>query len=607
MSESTIESTDQPQPGPQADVSVRLGARTKAVAWLPAIVAALFFVAFSAIVLSQPEKMIEPDPYAYRASIAALENGNINLSQEQYDALSLELQQTSLGGGIMQWHQNDDGSWVSEKNPGYPFLAVGFDEAGALRLAPLFYGALACLAMWFGARRWLGRWGGTFAVGAYCSTALAMVMAWRSTMPTFTDASLIAAGLGLLIWSVVALDRSRRIRTIVGALAFFSFGLAVSVRYTSAAVLGVAAVFALIVCLRSKWKLGWSTLVWWAIASLPPLIASLAYNAVYFDGPFSTGYNASTVQFSTSAISPNLRIMPGRLWQAMPVFVIGLAAVAVLIAVQIIHAVRTRSKNTSSQDAALAENQTEFAESAEVSQPIDPSPATIDRWIGSFLVVTWAATWVMYSAYEWTANLGGGFGGGRAGGAPRFGGGVGPAMGAMSQPVYSTVRFYLPALGAIALLVAWLFTRMPAVIGILALVALFAVGGHEFINTVNSSWASMSIGGGGGSMFGPGANGGPGNQGGSGGFPQFDPSKCPNLPQLPQLPQGGPSQGGGAPSGQRPQAGNDFGTPPNGQQGRGGITFDENGCPVLPGSTSSGSSNSTTTSSISPASAGASA
>jgi len=556
--------------------------------WLPGIIAVLFFVAFSALVLSRPEKMIEPDPYAYRASIAALEEGNISLSQEQYDALSLKLQQSSSGGGIIQWHHNDDGSWVSEKNPGYPFLAVGFDEAGALRLAPLFYGALACLGMWIGARRWLGRWGGTFAVGAYCSTALAMVMAWRSTMPSFADASLIAAGLGLLIWSVVALDRSRRIRTIVGALAFFSFGLAVSVRYTSAAVLGVAAVFALIVCLRPKWKLGWSTLLWWAIASLPPIIASLAYNAIYFDGPFSTGYNASTVQFSTSAISPNLRIMPGRLWQAMPVFVVGLAAIAVMIAVQIIHAVRVRSAKSTVVDTDNADNAGEPSATSISDQPNNPSPATVDRWIGSFLVITWAVTWVMYSAYEWTANLGGGFGGDRPGGARVFIGGGGPAMGGMSQPVYSTVRFYLPALGAIALLVAWLFTRMPAVFGILALIALFAFGGHEFINTVDSQWASGSFDAGRSSMVGPGGNGGPGGQTGSGGFGQFDPSKCPNLPQMPQ----GGSLPGGAP---QMQPGNGPGVPPNGQIDRGGITFDDNGCPILPGSASNGSTSSSTT------------
>jgi hypothetical protein len=425
-----------------------------------------------------------------------------------------------------------------------------------------------------------------------------MVMAWRSTMPTFTDASLIAAGLGLLIWSVVALDRSRRLRTIVGALAFFSFGLAVSVRYTSAAVLGVAAVFALIVCLRPKWKLGWSTLVWWAIASLPPILASLAYNAVYFDGPFSTGYNASTVQFSTSAISPNLRIMPGRLWQAMPVFVVGLAAIAVMIAVQIIHAIRSRSAKSlvvDKADTANTDNTGEPTALTATEQPIGPSPATVDRWIGSFLAISWAATWVMYSAYEWTANLGGGFGGGRAGGAPSFGAGGGPAMGGMSQPVYSTVRFYLPALGAIALLVAWLFTRMPAVIGVVALIALFAFGGHEFINTVNSQWASMSMGGGRGSMVGPDGNRDPGGQTGPGDFGHFDPSKCPNLPQMPQ---------GGAPpgSGQQPQRqpGTGPGVPPNGPIDRGGITFDDNGCPILPGSASTTSTTAPTTAPTTP-------
>ena len=547
--------------------------REIAIRWLPAIIAVLFFVAFSAIVLSQPEKMIEPDPYAYRASIAALEDGNITLDQSQYDALSTTLQQTSLGGGIMQWHQNDNGTWVSEKNPGYPFLAVGFDEAGALRLAPLFYGALACLALWFGARRWLGHWGGTFAIGAYCSTALAMVMAWRSTMPTFTDASLVAVGLGLLIWSVVALDRSHRARSIVGALAFLTFGLATFVRYTNIVVLGVAALFALAVCLRPKWKLGLSTLIWWAIASIPPLIASLVYNAVVFDGPFSTGYNASTVQFSTSAVPDNFRIMPSRLWQAMPIFVVGLLAIVVLVAFQIMHALRVRSEETT--------GNTELVKSDTETTATAISATTIDRWVGIFLIFTWAATWATYAAYEWTANMGGGrpTGGG-------FGGGAlpGGAMSAMSQPVYSTVRFYLPALGAIALLVAWLFTRVPAAIGVVALIALFAFGGHEFRDTVNSQWASMSMSGGRGAFGGP---------------QQFDLSKCSNLPQMPQ---GAQNQNGGPPAGGLPnrQQSNGVpnglpGTPPNGAQGRGELTLDESGCPVLPGANSSGS---TTTSTI---------
>lgn len=514
----------------------------RAAAVLPSVLAIVFFVAFSIVVLHRAEKMIEPDPYAYRASIAALENGDLTLDQQQYDALSLKLQATSLGGGIMQWHQNDDGQWVSEKNPGYPFLAVGFDEIGALRLAPLFYGALACLAMWFGARRWLGRWGGTFAVGAYCSTALAMIMAWRSTMPTFTDASLVATGLGLLIWSAVAVDRSLRARTIVGAAAFFSFGLAVFVRYTNIVVLAVAALFALALCLRPIWRLGWTTLVWWALAALPPIIASLAYNAMVFDGPFSTGYKASTVQFSSGAIPDNLRLMPGRLWQAMPVFVIGLVSIGVLLVVQITHALRSRR---SSDDA--VEPPGEAAVAASPATDIAPTSTTVDRWIGALLVLTWAAIWATYSAYEWTTRMGVGPapGSGRNGPAGIVGG-LGGAMGAIAtdstQTVYSTVRFYLPALGAIALLVAWLLTRLPAVIGVVLLIALFLFGTHEFLDVSGDRWASTPMGGGGDArsgQVGPGPSGGPEFPGAPSG---------PNGSGAGSRGSGGPPGVGGAPS-----------------------------------------------------------
>ena len=59
-----------------------------------------------------------------------------------------------------QWVEVSNGRWISEKDPGYPFLAAPFETLGLIRLAPLFYGALACLGLFFGARRWLGRFGG---------------------------------------------------------------------------------------------------------------------------------------------------------------------------------------------------------------------------------------------------------------------------------------------------------------------------------------------------------------------------------------------------------------------------------------------------------------
>lgn len=442
--------------------------------WAPLAVAVAFYLAFAVVVLSRPERMIEPDPYAYRASIVALEDGNLSLTQEQYDALDQRLQQTELGGGIFQWRQRADGTWVSEKNPGYPFLAVGFDEAKAIRLAPLFYGALAAIGLWFGGRAWTtrrtgrwaalaGPWGGTFAVGAFVSSALAMVMAWRSTMPTFTDASLVACGLGLLLWSALSFERSHRVRTLVGALAFGSFGLAFFVRYTNIVVLAVAAVAALWICLRSRWGLGWRSLVWWGLAALLPVLAALVYNSVVFDGPFSTGYAASSVQFSIGAIPDNLAIMPKRLLQSMPVWVVAFAAIFVLAGVLVADAVAGRRR------AAVGPASTTTAGDSTDERPTDRA---LDVWVGALLVATWGAVWLLYAAYEWTATLGGGLGG--------------PMGGA--QPVYSTVRFYLPAIGAIALLTAWVLTRAPAIIGLVVLVGLFTLGVREFVDTTNSSW-----------------------------------------------------------------------------------------------------------------------
>jgi hypothetical protein len=91
-----------------------------------------------------------------------------------------------------QWVRLPDGRWISEKDPGYPFLAAPFQALGIIRWAPLFYGALACASLFVGARRWLGRFGGAAAAGLYCSSGAALLWGWRDYMPTFTDASLIA-------------------------------------------------------------------------------------------------------------------------------------------------------------------------------------------------------------------------------------------------------------------------------------------------------------------------------------------------------------------------------------------------------------------------------
>ena len=52
------------------------------------------------------------------------------------------------------------------------------------------------------------------------------------------------------------------------------------------------------------------------------------------------------------------------------------------------------------------------------------------------LAASWLAVWAVYSAYYWTNDP--------------------------SGTTLQTVRFYVPAIGAIALLGAWLVTRLPS-------------------------------------------------------------------------------------------------------------------------------------------------
>ncbi|HMD91174.1 MAG TPA: hypothetical protein VKG80_00880 [Trebonia sp.] len=376
--------------------------------WVEAMLAVAAFAALCAVVLSvAPQLGVEPDDGAYRASIVAMTEGQfLTLSSAQANALAAKLGDGP--GPPSQWVELSGGRYISEKDPGYPFLAAPFQALGIIRWAPLFYGALACLGLFIGARRWLGRLGGPAAVGLYCSSGAALLFAWRDYMPTFTDASLIAAGTGILLWTLLATEASSRRRTWAGLAGFAAIEIAAFVRYTDIVILGCAVVTVIAAWRLRAAKLPLHTLCWW-LASVAVFGAGVAiFDDLVYGGPLTTGYQPGEVSFGLGAIVPNLRYMPPHLMQAMPMLVLGLAALAWIIARRL---VARRAGG-----AALA-------------------AARRDLWVGLAVAASWFAVWAVYFAYYWTND---------------------PA-----EDTLQTVRFYVPAIGAISLLGAWLVTRIP--------------------------------------------------------------------------------------------------------------------------------------------------
>jgi len=452
-----------PEAGPSAWGRVSRGR-------VEAFVALAAFAVLCVLVLSVGSQLVEPDDYAYRASIVAITQGHfLTLSTAQANRLAAGLPgpgghpvAASPGGGpvaaspggnkqgaggpggnapvpaapvaaviIPQWVQLSDGRWISEKDPGYPFLAAPFQAAGIIRLAPLLYGALGCLGLFFGARRWLGRYGGPAAVVLFCSSGAALLFAWRDYMPTFTDASLIAAGTGALLWAVLADQATTRRRTWTGLAGFAALEAAVFVRYTDIVVLGCA-----VVAVVAAWKLRAvpaAVLSWW-LGSVAVTIAGVAlFDDLVYGGPLTSGYRPGEITFSPGAVLPNLRYMPAHLIQAMPMLVPGLAALAWIAARRI------RLRRADDERAA---------------------PAHRDLAVGLALAASWFSVWGLYAAYTWTAN-----------------------------PFGSTLqvaRFYVPAIGAISLLGSWLVTRLPRRASLAAVtcaavaVAMFGLGAWSF-------------------------------------------------------------------------------------------------------------------------------
>jgi hypothetical protein len=438
------------------------------VGWAPLLVAAGAFAALCVAVLVRAPELLEPDDYAYRASLVALAQGHLTLSESQYQALLAQLGDGG-GPGIAQWVRASGGAWVSEKNPGYPFVALPFQVLGALRLAPLVYGALGCVGLFVGGRRWLGPWGAAYAVVLFCSSGAALTFAWRATMPTFTDASLVAAGAGALLWAALATQRTVRRRITVGVLGFLALEAALLVRYTNVVILLVAIV-AVLATFRAA-RLPVRALLWWFGSVLLCGVVVLVFDQIVYGAALTTGYTSGVITFSLAAFAPNLRQMPVHLVRAMPMLLLALAAVGWM-------AVRFMRS-----DHVEGERRSAYRR---------------DAVVGCALAAGWIGIWAVYLCYDWTVQ--------------------------QSVDLGSTVhvvRFYLPALGLVALLGAWFLAQLPRWSAAVVLVVVVVLGAWDYPQLVASGQGAPGGGFGRPPEGGPAQGPGPGSA--PGGMPGFPP------------------------------------------------------------------------------------
>ena len=265
-------------------------------------------------------------------------------------------------------------------------------------------------------------------------------------MPTFTEASLIAAGTGALLWVVLAAGASNRRRTWVGLAGFVALEAATFSRYTNIVVLGCAVIAVLVAWRLRTGRLPGRVVAWW-LASVCVFVTGVAiFDTLIYGGPLRSGYRPGEITFSLGALGPNLRYMPAHLIQAMPMLVLGLAALAGIAVLWL------RGRRAGGQQAAVARR---------------------DLAVALALAACWAAIWALYATYTWTAAPG--------------------------LSTLQAARFYVPALGAISLLGAWLLVRVPrgqplAAITTLAVVAaLFGLGGWAFHDMYKFPFGSQLV------------------------------------------------------------------------------------------------------------------
>ncbi len=394
------------------------------------ILAAAGLIIATALCLWTPARLFEPDDWAYYYAVRNFAEGNLVVSDAVHIAQTREAQ--ADGGQLGQYVSIGGGKWALEKAPGFPIYEVPFQLLGIPRWGNVVLALGMTLATFILLKRLRDEKAACIGSLLMIFTPVSLVMLNRSYMDSFAAGAFLVMGGALYVYWL--LERKHRGPLAGGLMVFFAFLLiawSVVTRYTNVT---VAIVFALHFAgveihsfFKKRGKISLFEIAAGAMGAAIPLAFLLIYDKIVFGSPFDYGYQytkgdisfafqhiGSSTQTGGSVfwniILTNLKVAPHTLFTGFPLLVIALPALAIAIW------------------AAFRRRKGAWYNLSEVL-----------RWDILLIIIGWfAAVFLLYITYEWTANQ---------------------QMG--SRPFIVMARFYLPGLFPLVVLSALLISKIP--------------------------------------------------------------------------------------------------------------------------------------------------
>ncbi len=259
-------------------------------------IVAVGFIAAAALILATPLQMPDPDDWAYYHGAKNFSAGDFTVSNYAQAEQALETMQQ--GNSLLQYLPLEYNKWVLEKAPGYVFYLVPFWKMGLPRWGNVVLALGMVIVTFILLKRLRGERAAMIGSLLILFTPIALVMLNRAYMDTYASLAMLVIGGGLYLYYHLERERLTAVKGgILLFLAFFFIGWSVIARYTNLLIAIILALH-LVVMRCIAWRRGQKTgfgaeIIPLALGIGLPLAAILLYNYYVFASPLVYGYAVS--------------------------------------------------------------------------------------------------------------------------------------------------------------------------------------------------------------------------------------------------------------------------------------------------------------------------